>query len=68
MRRDHLLAVNARLSLPLNPINNVGSHGGSPEGASGHNRSPRINNYLPPDSSTPKQVRHLEVDLWLTII
>jgi len=64
-RRDQLLAVNARLSLPLIPVNAVlstntagapnnagtaaNSQGTSPEG-----RSPRINNCLSQDSlNTP---------------
>ncbi|XP_070566594.1 protein AF-10-like isoform X2 [Ptychodera flava] len=49
-RRDHLLAVNARLSVPLG--NSIGAGGGStdnsPNGPTG--RSPRINNLIHPDT------------------
>lgn len=59
-RRDQLLAVNARLSLPLTPLNNThpgagashpGASGGTPP-ESGHHRSPRFNNLLVQDTPT----------------
>lgn len=61
-RRDHLLAVHARLHLPLTPVSNptsqqnAGSQGTSPE--SGNHRSPRVNNLItteaqPQDISNP---------------
>ncbi|XP_064647726.1 protein AF-10-like isoform X2 [Lineus longissimus] len=58
-RRDHLLAINARLSLPLNSANshssNPGSHHASPEAGS-ITRSPRVNNVLPIDGAASKDM------------
>lgn len=78
-RRDQLLAVNARLSLPLIPVNAVlsanttvnntsntaNSQGTSPEG-----RSPRINNYLPQDAhnTSHSQVLVLVVCLLYVVV
>ena len=60
-RRDHLLAVNARLSLPLTPVTTPQttphSQTTSPDTGSTHsNRSPRINNYQPPEGVIPQVV------------
>ncbi|CAH1790435.1 unnamed protein product [Owenia fusiformis] len=56
-RRDHLLAVNARLSIPLTPINNQRerdgstSQGTSPEaGSVSAIRNQRVNNFVSPES------------------
>lgn len=61
-RRDNLLAINARLSVPFGPPNNThrstatphGIDSTSPEHHGGNrhaNRSPRVNNCLPGDQN-----------------